>query len=118
MSKDIKNISFDIFQSKWYRNALIDVPKIVFAIKAFRYHFDWKMSKQIKDVSFLTIASNSAYKSTHKIPLLTYSCNIERAIEVKLSLKSKRESEKGRELDKRHLMHVIKLLNTINIQAG
>ena len=76
------------------------------------------MSKPIKDVSFLTIASNSAHKSRHKIPLLTYSCNIERAVEVKLSLKSKRESEKGRELDKRHLMHVIKLLNTINIQAG
>ena len=41
-------ICFDIFQSKWYRNALIGVPKIVFAIKAFRYHFDWKMSKQIR----------------------------------------------------------------------
>ena len=53
--KTDQNISFDIFQSKWYRNALIGVPKIVFAVKAFRYHFDWKMSKQIEDVSFLTI---------------------------------------------------------------
>ena len=38
--KTDQNISFDIFQSKWYRNALIGVPKIVFAVKAFRYHFD------------------------------------------------------------------------------
>ena len=27
------------------------VPRIVFAIKAFRYHFYWKMSKQFKDIS-------------------------------------------------------------------
>ena len=27
------------------------VPRIMFAIKAFRYHFDWKMSKQTKDIS-------------------------------------------------------------------
>ena len=76
------------------------------------------MSKQVEDVSFLTMASNSAHKGTHKIQLLTYSCNVERVVEVKLSLKSKRESEKSRELDKRHLMHVIILLNTINIQAN
>ena len=107
MSQQIKNISFDIFQSKWYRNALIGVPKVVFAIKAFRYHFDWKMSQQIKNVSFLTMAANSAHKGTHKIQLLTYSWNIERAVEVKLSLKRKRESEKRKELYKRHLMHVI-----------
>ena len=44
--------------------------------------------------------------------------NVERAAEFKLSLKSKRESEKRRELDKRHLMHVIILRNTINIQAN
>ena len=36
---------------------------------------------------------------------------------VKLSLKSKRESEKKRELGNRHLMHVLTLLNTMNIQA-
>ena len=36
---------------------------------------------------------------------------------VKLSLKSKRESEKKRELGNRHLMYVLTLLNTINIQA-
>ena len=53
--KTDQNISFDIFQSKCYRNALIGVPKIVFAVKAFRHHFDGKMSKQIEDVSFLTI---------------------------------------------------------------
>ena len=47
-----------IFQTKWYRNALICVPKIVFAIKAFRYHFDWKMSKQINDISFDIFQSN------------------------------------------------------------
>ena len=32
-------------------------------IKAFRYHFDWKMSKQIKDISFLTMASKVHTKS-------------------------------------------------------
>ena len=64
------------------------------------------------------MASNSAHKGTHKIQLLTYSCNVERAAEFKLSLKSKSESEKRRELDKRHLMHVIIIRNTINIQAN
>ena len=29
-------------------------------VKAFRYHFDRKMSKQIKDSSFLTMASSWA----------------------------------------------------------
>ena len=48
-------------------------------IKAFRYHFDRKMSKQI---------------NTHNIQLLTYSSNVQRAVKVRLSLKSKRESEK------------------------
>ena len=33
-------------------------------------------------------------QGTHKIQLLTYSCNVQRAVEVELSLKSKRESEK------------------------
>ena len=47
-------------------------------IKAFRYHFNRKMSKQI---------------NTHNIQLLTYSSNVQRAVEVGLSLKSKRESE-------------------------
>ena len=110
----ITNISFDIFLSKWHRNAFIANTIFGTPINAFRYHFDWKMSKQIKDVSFLTMAYNSAHKGTHKIQLLTYSCNVERAVEVKLSLKSKRKSEKRIELDKRNLMHVIILLNTIN----
>ena len=79
-------------------------------------HFD--ITSIEKDVSFLTMASNSAHKGKHKIQLLTYSCNVQRAVEVKLSLKRKRESEKRRELDKRHLMHVIILHNTINIQAN
>ena len=34
-----------------YSLLFIWCAKIVFAIKAFRYHFDWKMSKQIKDIS-------------------------------------------------------------------
>ena len=55
-------------------------------------------SKQIKDISFLTMASNSAHKGTHKIQLLTYSCNVQIAVEVKLLLKSKRESDKKRDL--------------------
>ena len=33
-------------------------------------------------------------QGTHKIQLLTYSCNVQRAVEVELSLKSKRESER------------------------
>ena len=45
--------------------------------------------QQIKDISFFTMASNYAHKGTHKIQLLTYSRNVERAVEVKLSLKSK-----------------------------
>ena len=118
MSKLIFLICFDIFQSKWHRNALIANTIFGTPINALWYHFDWKMSKQTKDISFLTMASNSAHKGTHKIQLLTYSCNVERTAEFKLSLKSKRESEKRRELDKRHLMHVIIIRNTINIQAN
>ena len=71
------------------------------------------MSKKIKDISFFTVASNSAHKGTHKIQPLTYSCNVQRAVEVKVLLKSKRESEKERELDNRHLVHVIIPHNTI-----
>ena len=70
------------------------------------YMFDWKMSKQIKDISF-----------THKIQLLMYSCNVQRAFAVILSLKSQRESEKKRKLGNQNSMHVLTLLNTINIQA-
>ena len=43
------------------------------------------------------------------LQLLTY-YNVQRAVQVKLLLKSKREK---REFDNRHLMHVIILLNTI-----
>ena len=118
MSKLIFLICFDIFESKWHRNALIANTIFGTPINALWYHFDWKMSKQTKDISFLTMASNSAHKGIHKIQLLTYSCNFERAAEFKLSLKSKCESEKRRELDKRHLMHVTILRNTINIQAN
>ena len=45
-------ICFDIFQSKWYRNALIANTIFGTPIKAFRYHFDWKMSKLIFLISF------------------------------------------------------------------
>ena len=58
------------------------------------------MSNQIKDISFTC----HSVKGTHKIQLLKYSCNVQRALAVKLSLKSKRESEKKRELGNRHLM--------------
>ena len=61
----------------------------------------------------LPLASNSAHKGTHKIQLLVYSCNIQRAVEVKVLLKSKRESGEKREHDNRHLVHVIILNNTI-----
>ena len=39
MSKLISLICFDIFQSKWYRNALIANTIFGTQIKAFRYHF-------------------------------------------------------------------------------
>ena len=45
-------ICFDIFQSKWYRNALIANTIFGTSIKAFRCHFDWKMSKLIFLISF------------------------------------------------------------------
>ena len=77
------------------------------------YMFDWKMSKQTKDISF----TYHGVQGTHKIQLFVYSCKVQRAFAVKLSLKSQRESEKKRELGNRHLMHVLTLLNTINIQA-
>ena len=70
--------------------------------------FDWKMSKQINDISF----TYHGVQGTHKIQLLTYSCNFQRAFAVKLSLKRKRESEKKREFGNQHLMHVLTLLNT------
>ena len=38
--------------------------------------------------------SYHGFQSAHKIQLLTYSCNAQRAVEVELSLKSKRDSEK------------------------
>ena len=75
------------------------------------------MSKQIRDTVFLPWRQ-TLHTKAQKIQLLTYSYNVQRAVEVKLFLKSKRESEKKRELDNRHLMHVIILLNTINIQTN
>ena len=58
------------------------------------------------------------HTKAHKIQLLTYSSNVQRAVEFKLLLKCQRELEKKRELDDLHLMHVIVLLNTISIQAN
>ena len=43
-------------------------------------------------------------QGAHKIQLLTYSCNVQRAVEVELSLKSKRESEKEKRA--RHYKHI------------
>ena len=43
-------------------------------------------------------------QGAHKIQLLTYSCNVQRAVEVELSLKSKRESEKQKRA--RHYKHI------------
>ena len=64
------------------------------------------MSKRIKDISF----THHSVQGTHKIQLLKYSCNVQRAFVDKLSLKSKRESEKKRELGNRHLVYVLTLL--------
>ena len=66
-------------------------------------------------ISVLFIMASKAHTKSNfsRIPAIS----VQRAFAVKLSLKSKRESEKKRELGNRHLMYVLTLLNTINIQA-
>ena len=48
-------------------------------INAFRYHFNWKMSKQIKDVSFLTLGVKGLTQLNFKYSLeifYNFSCYI------------------------------------------
>ena len=60
-------------------------------IKAFRYHSVWlKNVKTDQGYQF----SYHGVQGTHKIQLLTYSSNVQRAFKVELSLESRRESEK------------------------
>ena len=66
---------------------------------------------------FFTMASNAAHKGTQN-PTSHVLQQCQRAVEFKLLLKCQRELEEKRELDNLHLMHVIILLNTINIQAN
>ena len=47
--KQIKGVSFDFFQSKWYRNALIAVPKIVFAnYVIYKSIFAWNSAQYVE----------------------------------------------------------------------
>ena len=59
-------------------------------IKAFLYHFDRKKAKTDQGYQF----TYHGVQGTHNIQLLTYSSSVQRAVEVGLSLKSKRESQK------------------------
>ena len=72
------------------------------------------MSKQIKDISF----TYHSVRGRHKIQLLTYSSNVQRArLKLNSHWKVSVSQKKKRELGNRHLMHVWTLLNTIDIQA-
>ena len=80
-------------------------------IKVFRYHFDWKMSKQIKDISFLTMASRAHTKfNFSRTPAM-----FKEPLKLNYHWKVSVSQRKKRELDNWHLMHVTTLLNTINI---
>ena len=80
-------------------------------IKVFRYHFDWKMSKQIKDISFLTMASRAHTKfNFSRTPAM-----FKEPLKLNYHWKVSVSQRKKRELDSRHLMQVITLLNIINI---
>ena len=80
-------------------------------IKVFRYHFDWKMSKQIKDINFLTMASRAHTKFNFSRPPPMFKEPLKLNSHWKVSVSQR----KKRELDNWHLMHVITLFNTINI---
>ena len=114
--KLISMMCFDIFQSKWYRNTLICEPddkttsrrrllwqtlhvwlKNVKTDQRYQFYLLWRPRHTQNPTSYVFLQCSK--------------------FAVKLSLKSKRESEKKRELGNRHLMHVLTLLNTINIQA-
>ena len=73
--------------------------------------FDWKMSKQIKDISFLTMASraHTKFNFSRTPPMLKKPLKSNSRWKVSVSQRKKRE------LDNQHLMHVITLLNTTNI---
>ena len=90
----------------FFRVGFIKVP-----IKVFRYHFDWKMSKQIKDISILTMASRAHTKfNFSRTPAM-----FKEPLKLNYHWKVSVSQRKKRELDNRHLMHVITLLNIINI---
>ena len=73
--------------------------------------FDWKMSKQIKDISFLTMASraHTKFNFSRTPPMFKEPLKSNSRWKVSVSQRKKRE------LDNQHLMHVITLLNTTNI---
>ena len=74
-------------------------------------HVWLKNVKQIKDISFLTMASKAHTKSdfSRTPPMFKEPLKLNSHWKVSVSQRKKRE------LDNRHLMHVITLLNTINI---
>ena len=113
----------------FFPHAFLRVPKIMFAKTIlFPSWFTYIPAHQLKhsDITFIEKCQNRSRisvfllwrptlhtKAHKKIQLLTYSCNVQRAVEVKVLLKSKRESEKKRELDNRHLVHVTIPHNTM-----
>ena len=114
--KLISLICFDIFQSKWYRNALIGMPDD-------KTNSEKRLLWQTQHFWLTNVKTDQGYQfylpwrprhTQNPTSYVFLQCS---KFAVKLSLKSKRESEKKRELGNRHLMHVLTLLNTINIQA-
>ena len=80
-------------------------------IKVFRYHFDWQMSKEIKDISFLTMTSRAHTKfNFSRTPAM-----LKEPLKLNSHWKVSVIQRKKRELDNRHLARVITLLSTINI---
>ena len=73
--------------------------------------FDWKMSKHIKDISFLTMASraHTKFNFSRTPPMFKKPLKSNSRWKVSVSQRKKRE------LDNQHLIHVITLLNTTNI---
>ena len=80
-------------------------------IKAFRYHFDWQMSKEIKDISFLTMTSRAHTKfNFSRTPAM-----LKEPLKLNSHWKVSVIQRKKRELDNRHLVRVITLPSTLNI---
>ena len=85
--------------------------KATFFLSWLNRQFDWKMSKQIRDISFLTMASraHTKFNFSRTPPMFKKPLKWNSRWKVSVSQRKKRD------LDNRHLMHVIILPYTINI---